>query len=528
MRTRRFADNRAAAPPFELAQIIHNGQSLSTGTGSTDSGTPVQPYSNVMVTDSLGTTSGYVTSSPQAATLSLVPLVTPERTISSTTSTFPYARNLSGSTAAVSMANELTALMMAAGFRRFALLSSVTGIGGAGLSVIQKGGSGNSYAAGIYETQVAAPGAGNGNRAALSGYPTFGALVNVLTHGETDGTNYAALNTTDPSAYATFLAGLQSNYETDQRAAGALSVSWLPHVPLVLSQLNSAPGPFAGRCIVGAAMLSAAQTSPELFISACPKYMLPPNGVFHLTDYRTLGELYALFASKYLLEHWYAYRDGRATNPAAWAPLWATGVSRSGTSVTITLNVPSGPLVWDTTTFAAVHTSGSWSMWSAGKGFEAWDGEVTITNATNASPIVVTTATPHGRTTGDTFAVEGVLGNTAANAVWTATVVDSTHLSLNGSSGNGAYTQGGIGMCPIGITAASLSGNTVQLTLARTPGAAAFVAYGEHVDQAYNTVGCLPMRGGNLRDSSTFVGRLNVSPLAMYANWMHCFVRSLP
>ena len=47
-----------------------------------------------------------------------------------------------------------------------------------------------------------------------------------------------------------------------------------------------------------------------------------------------------------------------------------------------------------------------------------------------------------GGTTG-TVTVAGVLGNTAANGSFAATVVDSTHLSLNGSVGNGAYAGGG-------------------------------------------------------------------------------------
>ena len=72
----------------------------------------------------------------------------------------------------------------------------------------------------------------------------------------------------------------------------------------------------------------------------------------------------------------------------------------------------------------------------------------TITNASNASPIVITTSANHGYSTGDTVNVTGVGGNTAANGssptgFWTITVVDNTHFSLDGSAGNGAYTSGG-------------------------------------------------------------------------------------
>ncbi len=61
---------------------------------------------------------------------------------------------------------------------------------------------------------------------------------------------------------------------------------------------------------------------------------------------------------------------------------------------------------------------------------------------TNASPIVISSAN-HGLATGQVVTITGVLGNTAANGTWTITVVDQNHFSLNGSTGNGAYTSGG-------------------------------------------------------------------------------------
>ncbi len=73
----------------------------------------------------------------------------------------------------------------------------------------------------------------------------------------------------------------------------------------------------------------------------------------------------------------------------------------------------------------------------------------TISAATNASPIVVTSAT-HGLVTGATVTIAGVTGNTAANtalgigAPWTVTVIDANTFSLNNSTGNGGYVSGGI------------------------------------------------------------------------------------
>jgi|GEM_PF-585998 len=69
---------------------------------------------------------------------------------------------------------------------------------------------------------------------------------------------------------------------------------------------------------------------------------------------------------------------------------------------------------------------------------------VTISHATNASPIVVTTA--RAPDTGTRVAVAGVKGNTAANGTWTVKKLTDTTFSLDNSNGavNDSYTTGGI------------------------------------------------------------------------------------
>lgn len=69
--------------------------------------------------------------------------------------------------------------------------------------------------------------------------------------------------------------------------------------------------------------------------------------------------------------------------------------------------------------------------------------QINVTGATNATPIVITTASVHGYTTAERITVEGVGGNTAANGIWDITVINTTEFSLNTSVGNGAYTSGG-------------------------------------------------------------------------------------
>ena len=65
-----------------------------------------------------------------------------------------------------------------------------------------------------------------------------------------------------------------------------------------------------------------------------------------------------------------------------------------------------------------------------------------ISNATNATPIVVTAAS-HAMATGERVYIGGVVGNTAANGYWTVTVTGANTFSLDGSRGNGAYVSGG-------------------------------------------------------------------------------------
>lgn len=73
---------------------------------------------------------------------------------------------------------------------------------------------------------------------------------------------------------------------------------------------------------------------------------------------------------------------------------------------------------------------------------EAWG--VAISAATNASPIVVTTTTPHDLNDGDVVSISGVVGNVTANGTYEVSVNSPVEIELVGSSGNGAYVSGGL------------------------------------------------------------------------------------
>ena len=67
---------------------------------------------------------------------------------------------------------------------------------------------------------------------------------------------------------------------------------------------------------------------------------------------------------------------------------------------------------------------------------------ITITGASNASPIVIT-ATAHGLETGDIVQNSGIGGNLAANGQFVITKTGANSFTLNNSNGSGAYTSGG-------------------------------------------------------------------------------------
>jgi hypothetical protein len=67
----------------------------------------------------------------------------------------------------------------------------------------------------------------------------------------------------------------------------------------------------------------------------------------------------------------------------------------------------------------------------------------TITNATNANPIVVTTSAAHGLQDEDFVNIDAVGGNTNANGRQRIKLINSTSFSIIGGIGNAAYTSGG-------------------------------------------------------------------------------------
>ena len=127
---------------------------------------------------------------------------------------------------------------------------------------------------------------------------------------------------------------------------------------------------------------------------------------------------------------------------ATWGWLQVRGlcqkVNLSGTTVAIGTSVKAGNGVYNAAYDQAVNTLAATS-------FGVMQETITqqsVTGASNASPIVITSAA-HGLSTGDTVTLVSVGTNTAANARYKVTVVSSSTFSLDGSTGNGTYSTGG-------------------------------------------------------------------------------------
>jgi len=68
---------------------------------------------------------------------------------------------------------------------------------------------------------------------------------------------------------------------------------------------------------------------------------------------------------------------------------------------------------------------------------------VQTTSGNGISPIQITTTAANTLITGQSVAIHSVGGNTNANGTFIITVINSTNFTLNGTTGNGAFTSGG-------------------------------------------------------------------------------------
>lgn len=219
----------------------------------------------------------------------------------------------------------------------------------------------------------------------------------VLIQGEADGRDGTALATYRDLVVA---------YQADVQSRCQTVTSQTRPVPLFLDQFHSWTQDDVAQTDVVLAQLAAADAQPELIFVVGPKYQLEHSvdGV-HLanTGYRQMGELQGRAMDRVL-------RQG-----LAWVPLRATGASATGSTIRVPMNVPEGPLAFDTTTVTEAWTSrqAAASLY----GFELIDPgpqPVQLTGATiDGDDIVLTTSGPVRTGSSIAYARTGVHGTPA-------------------------------------------------------------------------------------------------------------------
>lgn len=155
------------------------------------------------------------------------------------------------------------------------------------------------------------------------------------------------------------------------------------------------------------------------------------------------------------------HRPADAPDPAdARLEEWHAGINGDGGSVAVDPVNPKIVYGFDNRFFMKTVNRGQrWTL-SATTTFQ-------VTGASNASPIVITAAN-HNFGTGHRVVISGVNGNTAANGTWTVTSIDKNTFSLDGSTGNAAYTSGGTARGP--ITPIVLATNASPIVITTSPG----------------------------------------------------------
>lgn len=341
----------AMRTPWEWTGIIGTGQSLSVGEPDGVRGTAAaaarlttQPFANQQL--STGSLPWPINSDD--ATLRLVPLVEP---IGRPSTAYPssWPTNIAGETHHSAMANQITALVQAAGGTDYVTIHSAVGENGQRLDLLKKGAvpegvTGHAYEATLIETRAI-------TRLAQAAGKTYGVGAITVTHGESDAGD---------ATYATRLHQVLTDYIVDISA-----ITGQAQPPLmIVSQQHSVGN--TGRPPSTLEQWRIGLMYPGEVVCSGPKYQYPytPDSIHLMVEgYELMGEKYAqIYFERVVLGH-------------DWQPLQPTTAERSGRVVTVAFHVPVGPLAWETT-FSEPHAGTP--AWSAGKGFELRSGETPI------------------------------------------------------------------------------------------------------------------------------------------------------
>jgi hypothetical protein len=335
--------------PYDWVQLISTGQSLSVGSQGVPASTELQPYQNMVLSDS--------STDPKfdndGDVLSLVPMVSPIRTrAAGAPASGAYPNNINGETVSEGLGNQLSAIALAREGRDYVSIATNVGQGGRPLSVIEKQAGApypakptdplrQAYWASMYETTHL-------KELAIKAGKKFGVGGVFLTHGESD----ALL---ENATYEAGVIKLATDYDTDTRAITGQTTPVL----LFASQQGTYPSVADAVSPALLALWSASVKDPARVVCVGPKYQYEySSDLVHLPApaYERVGEKYAE-----------AYYQTVALGKR-WRPLEPVQVTRTGKIVTVSLYVPFPPLSWESA-FAPAHQLGM-HPWRNGRGFE--------------------------------------------------------------------------------------------------------------------------------------------------------------
>jgi hypothetical protein len=527
-RTSAWASGPAApiSPPFFYSHFVSNGQSLDCGFAQTTVLSTTETLGNKALHDSSET---YDITLPSAGTLSIGSSAAPIRTTNAGVN--PYPQNISGEIWHSRCADQLTTSALAANYSAMTTVQSCCSEGSQNMSVIRKGGTGNQYAAGIYEVHAI-------HNLAVAASKTHGVPWVVLTHGEAD----AGLISV--SSYSASLVTMQSDYQGDIQAITTQgTLPCYPQfganaIPLLLSQQHSEPGLCTGENTTAIAMLNSAQNSA----AANPIVMVGPKYQFtHGADnIHLLNTSYQLHGEKM------AQAMLTLVGGVSWQPFAPSGPGSAfavDAVMTVPCNVPVGPIVHDNVHFAQdPFQAGMFAAACATSGgFVVVDQLLIggVASVTNAAPPVVTMTNPLPASfvTGTVVAMWNVTmataGATAAvTGIFTVTVTGASSFSLNGvaapGAAGGSSPQAVIGQLPT-ISSAVASGSSIVLTCNRTLVGTAAVYYAQLPDftqTMFSAAGGYASghgRYGTWRDSDPFTGISGTNQ----PNWLCAFTQTM-
>jgi hypothetical protein len=314
-RLRELTPESFTMPAADIVIYLVTGQSLAVGYTQTSLGlfTTVQRFQNLMLNGGVRAGQGLGGAISPGAMTSLVPLIATADSDGAGDG-YQFADTIANGFA------DTLAMLAAARGRKVQIAMAVAGFSGQSYAAITKGTQ-------TYANALAMVAAIKTLAAAESKTVAVGGVL--IVHGEADQQNATA-------GYDTDMVTLQADYQTDLQAITGQAGT----IPLLQSQISSAPNTLATAVRISDLQLNAAKLAPGLVYLYGPKYAYTYVDSYHLqpAGYTQLGEQLAHCE--------FARLTGGVPSIM---PLNAVLL---GKTVLVRLSVPTPPLVLDTTAVA--------------------------------------------------------------------------------------------------------------------------------------------------------------------------------